>query len=220
VPTVLITGANRGIGLEFARQYAADGWSVVATSRTPSPEIDALGVETAQFDVSDLDAVERFGRGFARPLDLLIANAGTWGPMRIERAADGHEWAQALTVNSIAPVLLAETLIPRLAEAKGTAIAITSKMGSIGDNGSGGYIAYRSSKSALNSAWRSLAIDHRSKGVIAAVLHPGWVKTRMGGSNAPLTVEQSVSGMRRTIAGLQPHDSGTFLNYDGQAISW
>ncbi|QIK78726.1 SDR family oxidoreductase [Sphingomonas piscis] len=220
MPTVLITGANRGLGLELSCQYAADGWSVVATSRKPSDELAQLGVETAQFDVADLDAVERFGRGFDRPLDLLIANAGTWGPMRIESAADGREWAAALTVNSIAPVLLAETLMPRLSEAKGTAIAITSKMGSIDDNGSGGYVAYRSSKSALNSAWRSLALDHRAKGVIAAVLHPGWVQTRMGGNNAPLTVEQSVSAMRQTIERLEPNDSGSFLNYDGTPIPW
>jgi len=220
MPTVVITGANRGLGLELARQYAADGWSVIATSRAASDEISALGVKTAQFDVSDLDAVERFGRAFDRPLDLLIANAGTWGPMRIESAQDGRDWADALTVNSIAPVLLAQALMPRLAEAKGSAIAITSKMGSVDDNGSGGYIAYRSSKSALNSAWRSLALDHRPKGVIAAVLHPGWVKTRMGGANAPLTVEQSVSAMRRTIAGLEPNDSGSFLNYDGTPIPW
>ena len=93
-------------------------------------------------------------------------------------------------------------------------------MGSIDDNGSGGYIAYRSSKSALNSSWRSIAIDNRAKGVIAAVLHPGWVKTRMGGSNAPLTVEQSVTGMRHTIAGLEPNDSGGFFNYDGTPIPW
>ena len=220
MPTVLITGANRGLGLELARQYAADGWSVVATSRTPSEEIASLGMSTGQFDASDLDAVERFGRGFDRPLDLLVANAGTWGPMRIESAQDGRDWAAALTVNSIAPVLLAEMLMPRLAEAKGKAVAITSKMGSVDDNTSGGYVAYRSSKSALNSAWRSLALDNRSKGVVAAVLHPGWVKTRMGGSGAPLTVEQSVTAMRQTIAQLEPHDTGTFLNYDGAQIPW
>lgn len=220
MPNVLITGANRGIGLEFARQYAADGWNLNVTSREPSAELDALGATVNSLDVSDLDAVERFGKSYDRPLDMLIANAGTWGPMRISSAADAREWRDALAINSIAPVLLAHMLLPRVIEAKGTLIGITSKMGSVDDNGSGGYIAYRSSKSALNSAWRSLAIDTRSKGVIAAVLHPGWVQTRMGGSNAPLTVEQSVSAMRQTIAGLEPNDTGSFLNYDGTPIPW
>jgi NAD(P)-dependent dehydrogenase (short-subunit alcohol dehydrogenase family) len=220
LPNVLITGANRGIGLEFARQYAADGWDVTATSREASAELDQLGVTVTSVDMSDLDAVERFGKGFDRPLDLLIASAGTWGPMRIDGAEAARDWSEALTVNSIAPVLLAQMLLPKVVEAKGTLIGITSKMGSVDDNGSGGYIAYRSSKSALNSAWRSLAIDNRSKGVIAVVLHPGWVQTRMGGSNAPLTVERSVSALRQTIAGLEPNDSGSFLNYDGTPIPW
>lgn len=220
MPNVLITGANRGIGLEFARQYAADGWNLTVTSRESSAELEARGATVNSLDMSDLDAVERFGKSYDRPLDLLIANAGTWGPMRISSAADAREWRDALAINSIAPVLLAHMLLPRAIEAKGTLIGITSKMGSVDDNGSGGYIAYRSSKSALNSAWRSLAIDNRSKGVIAAVLHPGWVQTRMGGSNAPLTVEQSVSAMRQTIAGLEPNDTGTFLNYDGTPIPW
>lgn len=220
MPNVLITGANRGIGLEFARQYAADGWELTVTSREPSVELDAIGATVTSLDMSDLDAVERFGKSYDRPLDLLIANAGTWGPMRIDGAEAAREWRDALAVNSIAPVLLAHMLLPRVIEAKGTLIGITSKMGSVDDNGSGGYIAYRSSKSALNSAWRSLAIDNRAKGVIAAVLHPGWVQTRMGGSNAPLTVEQSVSAMRQTIAGLEPNDSGSFLNYDGTPIPW
>jgi NAD(P)-dependent dehydrogenase (short-subunit alcohol dehydrogenase family) len=99
-------------------------------------------------------------------------------------------------------------------------VAITSKMGSIADNNSGGYIAYRSSKAALNAAWRSLSIDVARQGITAAVLHPGWVQTRMGGASAPLTPEQSVSGMRQVIAGLTPEQSGGFFNYDGAVIPW
>lgn len=220
MPTVLITGANRGLGLEFAKQYVAAGWDLVVTSREPSGELQEIGASASLLDMSDPGAVEQFGRSFDRPLDLLIANAGTWGPMRIDSAQAALEWRDALVVNSIAPLLLAQMLLPSLGEARGTAIAITSKMGSIDDNGSGGYVAYRSSKSALNSAWRSFAIDNRPKGVVAAVLHPGWVKTRMGGSNAPLTVEQSVSAMRQTIERLEPNDSGSFLNYDGTPIPW
>ena len=220
MPTVLITGANRGLGLEFAKQYVAAGWDLVVTSREPSGELQEIGANASLLDMSDPGAVEQFGRSFDRPLDLLIANAGTWGPMRIDSAQAALEWRDALVVNSIAPLLLAQMLLPSLGEARGTAIAITSKMGSIDDNGSGGYVAYRSSKSALNSAWRSFAIDIRPTGVLAAVRHPGWVKTRMGGSNAPLTVEQSVSAMRQTIERLEPNDSGSFLNYDGTPIPW
>jgi NAD(P)-dependent dehydrogenase (short-subunit alcohol dehydrogenase family) len=125
-----------------------------------------------------------------------------------------------MAVNSVAPVVLAKAVLPLVAAARGKLIAITSKMGSIADNGSGGYIAYRSSKAALNAAWRSLAIDVKSQGVTAAVLHPGWVQTRMGGSQAPLTPQQSVTGMRRVIEGLGPDQSGSFFDHDGTPIPW
>jgi NAD(P)-dependent dehydrogenase (short-subunit alcohol dehydrogenase family) len=110
--------------------------------------------------------------------------------------------------------------LPNVAAAQGKLVAITSKMGSIEDNTSGGYVAYRSSKAALNAAWKSLAIDSARDGVIAAVLHPGWVQTRMGGPSAPLTPEQSVADMRRTIAGLDAARCGGFFNHDGTPIPW
>ena len=219
MPTVLITGANRGIGLEFARQYAADGWDVVATARESSSELDAIGVRVERLELGDLNAVASF-RDRLQRLDLLIANAGTWIPEQGETAEDGREWADMMVANCIAPYLLAKAVLPLVAQARGKLIAITSKMGSIADNGSGGYIAYRSSKAALNAAWRSLAIDVKSDGVSAAVLHPGWVQTRMGGSQAPVSPEQSVAGMRKIIAGLAPDQSGSFFNYDGQVIPW
>ena len=218
MPTVLITGANRGLGLEFARQYSSDGWTVVATARENSPELDGLNVRVERLDMSDLDAVARFGERL-ESLDLLIANAGTYGPRSVKSAEDARGWADTFVVNTIAPFLLAQSLLPLVAENHGKLIAITSKMGSIEDNTSGGYIAYRSSKTALNSAWRSLAIDNRGK-VVAAVLHPGWVQTRMGGSSAPLTTEQSISGMRQVIERLGPGESGRFFGYDGAEIAW
>jgi NAD(P)-dependent dehydrogenase (short-subunit alcohol dehydrogenase family) len=218
VPTVLITGANRGIGLEFARQYAADGWDVVATARTSSPELDALGVRVEPLDMSNLDAIASFA-GRLDSLDLLIANAGTYGPRSVTTAEDARGWAETFVINTIAPFLLAEAVLPLVARSGGKLIAVTSKMGSIEDNSSGGYIAYRSSKTALNSAWRSLAIDNRGKAV-CAVLHPGWVQTRMGGRSAPLPPRDSVAGMRRVINNLGPGQSGGFFSYDGSQIPW
>jgi NAD(P)-dependent dehydrogenase (short-subunit alcohol dehydrogenase family) len=220
MPKVLITGANRGIGLEFARQYSADGWDVIATARQSSPELDALDVHVEPLELGDLDSVAAFGERIDGPLDLLIANAGTYGPKEVENAEAAREWGDTLTVNTISPYLLARAVLPMIEQTRGKLIAISSKMGSIDDNSSGGYLAYRTSKTALNSAWRNLAIDVRRSGVVAAVLHPGWVQTRMGGSSAPLEPEKSVSGMRRVIERLGPDDSGGFFSYDGSSIPW
>jgi len=225
MPTVFITGANRGIGLEFARQYAGDGWKVIGTARDAAgaQELDDIGgdVTVRRLDLdSDFFEIDWNGVVGTEPIDVLIANAGTWGPQRIDTIDEAAEWVNTFAVNSVAPVVLAKAALPLVAAARGKLIAITSKMGSIADNGSGGYIAYRSSKAALNAAWRSLAIDAKPQGVSAAVLHPGWVRTRMGGTQAPLTPEQSVSGMRRVIDGLGPDQSGGFYNYDGSTIPW
>lgn len=217
MPKVLITGANRGLGLEFARQYKDAGWDVIATAREASPDLDDLGLEVEKLEMSDLDAVERFGKRFDR-LDLLIANAGTYGPREVRDAKAGREWAETFVVNTIAPFLLAQSVLPAVKSARGKLIAVSTKMGSIADNTSGGFIAYRSSKSALNSAWRSLAVDNPD--VVCAVLHPGWVQTRMGGSSAPLEPEESIAGMRRVIDSLGPEQSGGFFAYDGAEVPW
>jgi NAD(P)-dependent dehydrogenase (short-subunit alcohol dehydrogenase family) len=218
MPSVLITGANRGIGLEFARQYAANGWDVVATARQSSPELDALGVRVERLDMQDLEAVTSFGSR-VEGLDLLIANAGTWIPEKAETAEDGRTWAEMLVTNTVAPYLLAKAVLPKIAEAKGKLTALTSGMGSIGES-SGGYAPYRSSKAALNMAWHALAIETKKLGVVAAVLDPGWVKTRMGGANAPTPPEQSVAEMRALIDRLGPDDSGGFFKRDGSRHAW
>ena len=217
MPTVLITGANRGLGLEFVRQYAAEGGEVVATAREGSAELDALAVRVEALDMRDLDAVAGFGERIEM-LDLLIANAGMYGPRSVTSAEDGEGWAEAFTVNTIAPFLLAQSVLPQVEAAGGKLIAISTRMGSISNNDSGGFIAYRSSKAALNAAWKSLAID--TPAVVCAVLHPGWVQTRMGGRSAPLEPEASIGGMRRVIAGLGPEQSGGFFSYDGSEIAW
>ena len=217
MPKVLITGANRGLGLEFVRQYKDAGWDVVSTARESGPELDDLGVEVESLEMSDLDAVEHFGKRFDR-LDLLIANAGTYGPRDVRDAKAGQKWAQTFVVNTVAPFLLAQSVLPAVKSARGKLIAVSTKMGSIADNNSGGFIAYRSSKSALNSAWRSLAVDNPD--VVCAVLHPGWVQTRMGGSSAPLEPEESIAGMRKVIESLGPEQSGGFFAYDGAEVPW
>jgi NAD(P)-dependent dehydrogenase (short-subunit alcohol dehydrogenase family) len=216
VPAVLITGANRGIGLEFARQYSQDGWDVVATARQSSPELDALQVRVEPLDLSDVEAVAGFK--VDRPLDLFIANAGTSQPMNTQGADNAREWQAMMMVNAIAPYQLAKALLPRMADG-GKMIAISSGMGSIGDNG-GGWVPYRTSKAALNMAWSNLAMEAKPRGVTAVVVSPGWVKTRMGGAGAEITPEQSVSDLRRLFDGLIIDDSGKFLRRDGSELPW
>jgi NAD(P)-dependent dehydrogenase (short-subunit alcohol dehydrogenase family) len=219
MPTVLITGANRGIGLEFARRYAAAGWEVIGAVRDPDAAGDLREVaRVEQLDVTDLDRVESFADRLEGPLNLFIANAGTYGPRRIETAADGEGWLDTLNAMAVSPVLLAERLLDNLEAAKGKAAAITSKMGSIDDNSSGGFIAYRSAKAALNAAWTSLAIDNPK--VAFVLLHPGWVQTRMGGTSAPTSVGDSVAGMMRVIEDLEPAGRAPFLDFTGETVPW
>jgi len=218
MPTVLITGANRGLGIEFARQYSADGWDVVATVRQSSPELDSLGVRVETLDMHDLERVAGFGQHID-PLDLLIANAGTWKPEKAENAEDGRAWAEMMVSNAIAPYLLAKSVMRAVGAARGKMVAITSGLGSIAES-SGGYVPYRSSKAALNMAWRQLAFEAKRLGIAVAVLDPGWVKTRMGGANAPSTPEESIADMRRVIEGLSLERSGGFYKRDGSAEPW
>lgn len=220
MPSVLVTGAGRGIGLEFARQYAADGWDVIATARGEAPDLERLGVRVEQLDMRDFAAVASCGERLSgAPLDLLVANAGMSGPQRIGNPQLASEWQEVHAVNAVAPTLLAEALLPNVLAARGRMVAITSRMGSIAES-SGGYVAYRASKAALNAAWRALALDLAGRPVTLAMLHPGWVQTDMGGRNAPLAAADSVAALRAVIAGLTPKDSGSFLDRDGSTIPW
>jgi len=223
-PCVLITGANRGLGLEFARQYAADGWHVIATCRHPdrAPELAALGVEVLALDVTDWGQIAAVGEELmARPIDLLINNAGVYGEHQSLGDIQPEAWLRALAANTVAPVMLTQTLLPNLLAGKGRKAAfVSSQMGSIADNGSGAYYAYRSSKAGLNAAVKSLSIDLKALGISAVLLHPGWVQTDMGGANAPLLPKQSVAGMRRVIEMSGPADSGVFRDYSGKTLPW
>jgi|SRR6478735_10389788 NAD(P)-dependent dehydrogenase (short-subunit alcohol dehydrogenase family) len=218
MPTVLVTGANRGIGLEFARQYSADGRDVIATARHSSDELDELGIRVEPLDLSDPDAVVGFVNRIDRPVDLFIANAGTNHPMNTGSARDARDWQTMMMINVIAPFMLGQKLLPSMAE-RGKMIAISSGMGSIGENG-GGWIPYRTSKAALNMAWSCLALDARPRGVTVVALSPGWVKTRMGGAGAEITTEQSVRDMRELIGRVGIERTGTFLRRDGSELPW
>jgi NAD(P)-dependent dehydrogenase (short-subunit alcohol dehydrogenase family) len=218
MPTLLITGANRGIGLEFVRQYSEDGWDVIATARHSSPELDQLGVRVEALDLSDAEAVAAFPQRIDGPLDLFIANAGTNQPMNTAGADNGRKWEAMMMINAIAPFQLGHALLPKMAEG-GKMIAISSGMGSIGDN-SGGWIPYRTSKAALNMAWSCLALEAKGKRITCVLFSPGWVKTRMGGSGAEITPEQSVSDMRAMIDRLTVDDSGKFMRRNGSELPW
>jgi len=216
MPKILITGANRGIGLEFARQYSADGWNVIVTARQSSSELDALGVRVESLDLADAEAVAAFD--INGPLDLFIANAGTNHPRDTEGAANARDWQTMMMVNAIAPFQLAHALLPKMADG-GKMIAISSGMGSIGDNG-GGWIPYRTSKAALNMAWSCLALEAKSRGIACVLFSPGWVQTRMGGSGAEITPEESVSDMRSLIERLTIDETGHFLRRNGSELPW
>ncbi|HLL31003.1 MAG TPA: SDR family oxidoreductase [Allosphingosinicella sp.] len=222
MPRVLVTGAARGIGLEIARQYAAGGWEVVATVREPgkADELSALGVRLEALDMRDFAALAAFPERLGgEPLDLFVADAGVSKARWIRCREDAEAWQEVHAVNSVAPTLLAEALLPLVEAAAGRMAAITSRMGSIADS-SGGYIGYRASKAALNAAWRALALGWRDRPVTLVLLHPGWVQTDMGGPQAPLPVEESVAGMRRVIAGLPRSASGAFVDYRGDSVPW
>lgn len=230
--TTLITGANRGIGLELSRQYAADGWRVLACSRNSakSDELNKLAaqypelIKTLALDVSDHKQIERLGRELSdESIDLLINNAGMYPKSGVNGFGhtDYEEWMQLFRINTMAPLKMAETFSTQLARSKQKVfVAITSKMGSIEDNRGGGSYLYRTSKTAVNMVVKSLAIDLQSAGITSIVIHPGWVKTDMGGPNALISVNQSVSGIRQVISNLSMADSGKFFNYDGQEIPW
>jgi NAD(P)-dependent dehydrogenase (short-subunit alcohol dehydrogenase family) len=216
MPNIVITGANRGIGLEFARQYSADGWDVIATARQSSPELDALDVRIEPLDLADPDAVAGFK--VDRQLDLFIANAGTSHPKETQGANNARDWQAMMMVNAIAPFQLGHALLATMAN-RGKMIAISSGMGSIGDGG-GGWVPYRTSKAALNMAWSGLALEAKPLGVACVLFSPGWVKTDMGGAGAEITPQQSVGDVRALIERLTVADSGRFLSRDGSEIPW
>lgn len=221
MPSVLITGAGRGLGLEFARQYVAEGWRVIATIRDPAQGRALPKAETHLLDVTDGAAVKRLAadlRGTA--IDLLLCNAGIGAPGEALGKIDADRWVQVLRVNALAPLILAESFVEHVASSDlKLMVMVSSRMGSIAQ-ASGGRYSYRSSKAALNMIVKALAGDLAPRGVRVIAVHPGWVRTDMGTTAAQLSPEESVTGLRRVIAGLNPGESGRFLNQDGAELPW
>ena len=221
MPTILITGGSRGIGRALVEDYAAHGWTVIATARSDSDleELNAMDhVEALELDVGDDASIDAFiGALGDRKIDLFLNNAGVASIDPDDRAG----FLKTLEINAVAPTILARKLKDHVAKSDQKKMAVvTSRMGSIGDNDGGGYIPYRASKAAVNAAWKSLAIDMKGDGISVVMLHPGHVKTDMGGSNAPVTTTDSASGMRQRIDETDLGNSGRFVDYQGKQIEW
>lgn len=226
--TVLITGANRGLGLEFTRQYSADGATVLAACRAPSEGLTTVAagsdgrVRVVALDVADHASVDAAAAALSgTAIDVVINNAGIYGPAKqTADEIDFEGWARALAVNAMAPLKVAQAFKPHLiAGADRKLITITSRMGSIAEAG-GGFYAYRSSKAAVNMVMHQIGREWARHGIITAVLHPGWVKTDMGGPGADLEPAVAIASLRKVIAGLTSEQSGAFFNYDGAPLPW
>ena len=230
-PVVLVTGSNRGLGLEFARQYAAEGWQVFAACRTPDDagelkKLEAVSggrVRVLPLDVMDVASVKAAaGVIGAQPVDLLLNNAGVMGP-RNDRIGgiDYAAWARVLDTNTLGPMRVVEAFVANVAKgSQRKIVTITSGMGSLEDNTSGGAYAYRTSKAAVNMVVRSLALDLAPRGITCSVMTPGWGRPDMGGAGGKISPAESIKAMRSVIANLRPDDSGKFLNYTGKPYPW
>lgn len=227
--TYLVTGANRGLGLEFARQLSARGGTVIATTRDPAKgeELRHLGdrVKVVQLDVADpanvADLPARIGDAGAGGIDVLINNAGVSGTSKSVAELDAAELSRVFMVNAIAPMLVTKAVLPLLQKGgKKTVFNITSQLGSIANNTGGSTYSYRGSKAALNQLTKCLSNELAGQGFTCVVVHPGWVQTDMGGPKAPLTPPEAVAHMIKTLDGLTTRDNGRFLNYDGTGLPW
>ena len=229
MPHALITGASRGIGLEHVRQLLARDWTITAAVRDPgaAAELKALDpgdgrLRIEAYDANDLDAAAALKAKVEGPIDILFANAGVMGPKTQEFGAAASEgFLDTLRTNTLAPLALAEAFADQVAQSQLKVIALqSSRMGSIADNDSGGRYAYRASKAALNAVGKSLSVDLKDSGVIVLILHPGWVRTDMGGPNGLLTVSECVEGQLDLIARANPAMSGRFFHVSGEDLPW
>ena len=240
MPTILITGTSRGLGLECVRQYAAADWQVLACARRPADSVDlvALAADYPQrirlltLDVTDHAAVDRLAVALeATPIDVLLNSAGTMGSGSFARDglafgsfgnSDFEDWAQVLRLNVLGSMKMAEAFVTHVARSEQKKIVtLTSMLGSVANNRIGGLYAYRASKAAVNAIMKSMSIDlAKSHGIAATALHPGWVRTELGGPNADIDAATSVAGMRRVIDALTLANAGRFWVYDGSELPW
>lgn len=227
--TVLITGANRGLGLEFAKQYAVDGWQVIACCRAPQAATALSALAQAYpgnlmiyaLDVADFAQIDTLAEQLKdKKIDILLNNAGIY-PDGSLNTINYNDWAQAFKINTMAPYKMVEAFIQNVAASELKKIVVlSSKMGSMSDNTSGGSYIYRTSKAAANMMMKSLSLDLKAQGIACGILHPGWVQTDMGGPNGLINTQQSIAGLRQVIAELNVNNCGRFIAYDGKEIAW
>ena len=227
---ILITGANRGIGLGFVRKYKEKNLQLMCTTRDKSRSKELLAfkekypnnMEIFELDLLKENAAVTLANFIKdRPIDILISNAGVGSSNQHFQAVSSTRWLEVLKVNLIAPLMITQAVIENVKKSSVKKIFfLSSQLGSIEDNKSGGMYIYRSSKTGLNQVVKSLSIDLKAYGITVVALHPGWVKTDMGGPNAPVSIDESVEGMIRVIDTTDIKDTGKFLNYDGRELPW
>ncbi|MFA9218898.1 MAG: SDR family oxidoreductase [Sphingomonadaceae bacterium] len=222
MPTSLIIGASRGIGHELVRQYLADGWRVIATARKPEDcaALVTLGAEAHELDVNNVEACAGLGWKLdGEQLEVAFLNAGVYGP-RHDGFPQQADFDQVMHTNVLAAMRLLPIIAPMVAEKCGKLAVLSSHMGSLAERSNPAGSLYRASKAALNSVLIDTSLVFGPQGVSCVAFHPGWVRTDMGGQDADISVEQSASGMRATLAKLPSSQHAVYRNYDGAAIAW
>jgi NAD(P)-dependent dehydrogenase (short-subunit alcohol dehydrogenase family) len=224
MPTVLVVGASRGLGLEFVRQFSAAGWRAIGTVRdmAKGADVSKAGGEVYLCDVNDPASVTRLGAGLAKDsIDVLVCNAGIYSGRDWKLGGtDYAAFEQILRTNTLAPLRVVEALVEPVARgAQKKIVLMSSRMGSNAQS-SGGSMPYRVSKAALNSVAKNLSIELAPRGITTVCTHPGWVRTDMGGASAAIDPAESIAGLRKVIEGLKPSDNGKFFNYDGSELPW
>jgi len=222
-PAVLVVGASRGIGLEFVRQYRADGARVLATHRAAADvaRLRALGAEPLPLDVLDAGAIAGLGRRLAgERLDVAIVNAGVFGPRTPGVVApEAEAFDMVMHTNVLAAMRLIPLLAPALAGG-GRLAVLSSRMGSLSLMQSSSGWLYRASKAALNAVLKAASVELGAQGIVCVALHPGWVRTDMGGAGADIDAADSVAGMRRVVAAADAASNGGFFDYGGERLAW
>jgi len=225
VPTALILGASRGLGFEFARQYLADGWTVYATHRSEADRVKLrdLGAQTLRLDVLDVKDLAGIAWQLdGERLDVAVVNAGVYGPRAsaLQHPPGDDAFDLVMRTNVLSSLRLVPVVAPLLAPARGTLAFVSSRMGSISEAGASYGTLYRVSKAAVNMVAKLAHVEYASQGVRVLSLHPGWVRTDMGGPNADVDVGTSIAGLRRVIADAPAFPGGCFYDYRGQSLAW